>query len=113
MSSKKLVTLGFEEADYNDVIILMTEERWKHIVFKHGEFHNFWDNLKETALNPEYIADDKSYPKNKLRIRYYKRIGNYYNFFIVVVVDDNNTVRTAHIEKKNNFKNKVKVCLKN
>jgi len=91
----------FEVADHQNVIIRLTKHNWEHIIQRRGsEFHNYWDNIKDTVINPDIIAESKIDDKTRIYIQEKKVKRNFKSKYLIVLVNSNNDIITSWFSKK-------------
>ncbi|MEM2975814.1 MAG: hypothetical protein QW821_05295 [Candidatus Bathyarchaeia archaeon] len=78
---------------FNGTKILLTEERWKHIVLRHPELENKLTLILETVANPHEVYMDVSGTFHALR-----RLSGELSDYLVVIYSKENKegyIRTA------------------
>ncbi|MEK6963802.1 MAG: hypothetical protein AABX70_05205 [Nanoarchaeota archaeon] len=73
----------FEVNDKTGRIIYLTEERWRHILFKHPNLISELETIKRTLLYPSCILQD---PRNLSIHSYFGHCKNKPEPFLAVVV---------------------------
>ncbi len=64
--------------------IILSTERWNHLVLRHPEMNEYLEEIKEVLQNPDCIVKDNFEPNVVLYHKYYK----VQEIFIVTVVDE-------------------------
>lgn len=99
----------FEIPDFQNVVVRLTKEHWKHILVRRGQvFHNYWDNIKETIEKPDYIGRSKTHESDKIYIQENNSERSFFSKYLIVIVDGNNDIVTAWIGNKIDKFNDIK-----
>ena len=64
--------------------IVLSTERWNHLVLRHPEMDEYLEEIKEVLQNPDFIVNDNFEHNVVLYHKYYKVRG----IFIVTVIDE-------------------------
>lgn len=101
-SKKKDDYPEFETIDPENNVIVLRKYDWEHICERRGnEWHNYWEFIKDTIENPDFIG--KSGTNNESKVYIQKRSNARRRFiskFLIVIVNNNNNVATTYFSKK-------------
>lgn len=90
----------FEVVDDENVVVLLSEQVWKHIVERRGEdFIKWWNEIKDTIQNPDFKCRSKNKPTTKVYVKKNNSKRNFPSKYLLVFVSEDNVIKTSYFSK--------------
>src|SRR3989344_8096183 len=85
--------LIFETVSKRGVKILLTSERWNHIVMRHPETEEYFEDIKEVLQNPSLLVQNAF---DRAIIFYHKYYKEEKLYLVIVVEEEKGFILTAY-----------------